>query len=146
MIEQLEAFLGKLKVYYYKQYNHVNAQKDNLINSMQRTDDEREAFLRRKKLYSNENLTTFVRNSNSLDRILEINGNLYQKADPIYLEPTHPLVKAHFYAPYKNIFGVPCSTYWVNMLVIWFYSLLLYITLMCRLLRRILERFSQSNI
>ena len=146
VIEQLEAFLGKLKVYYYKQYNHVNAQKDNLINSMQRTDEEREDFLRRKKMYSNENLTTFVRNTNSLDRILEINGNLYQKTDPIYLEPTHPLVKAHFYAPYKNIFGVPCSTYWVNMLVIWFYTLLLFITLMCRLLRRILERFSQSNV
>ena len=146
VIEQLEAFLGKLKVYYYKQYNHVNAQKDNLINSMQRTDEEREDFLRRKKMYSNENLTTFVRNTNSLDRILEINGNLYQKTDPIYIEPTHPLVKAHFYAPYKNIFGVPCSTYWVNMLVIWFYTLLLFITLMCRLLRRILERFSQSNV
>ena len=146
IIEQLEAFLGKLKVYYYKQYNHVNTQKDNLINSMQRTDEERELFLKRKRLYSNESLTAFVRNSNSLDRILEKNGNLYQKCDPIYLEPTHPLIKAHFYAPHKNLFGVPYPTYWVNMLVIWFYSLLLGVTLRFRLLRRILDRFSRSNM
>jgi hypothetical protein len=145
IMEQLEAFLSKLKVYYYKQYNHVNTQKDNLINSMQRTDEEREEFLRRKRIYSNENLTSFVRNSNSLDRIIEVNGNLYQKIDPIYFEPSHPMVKAHFYAPCKNIFGIPFSTYWVNMLVVWFYTLIMCITLHFRLLRRILDKFSRSN-
>lgn len=144
LFEQLESFLQKLKSYYSKQYNHVNLQKDNLINSMQKTDVEREIFLARKRDYSNESLTSFVRNSTTLDRIVEIKGNLYQKIDPIYLEPTKPFIKAHFYSPYKNLFGVKCSTYWVNMLVIWFYSLVMYITLRYRLLRRALELLPKS--
>ncbi|MBR6083926.1 MAG: hypothetical protein IKP62_13525, partial [Salinivirgaceae bacterium] len=146
VFDNLEAFLNKLKTYYYKQYNHVNNQKDQLINSMQRTDEEREQFIERKRRYSNENLTAFVRNSNSLDRIVEVNGNLYQKSDPIYLDPTRPFIKAHFYAPCKNLFGHPYSTYWVNMLVIWFYSLLMYFALKYRLLRRVIEWFSRAKI
>ena len=143
IFDNLEAFLNKLKTYYYRQYNHVNSQKDQLINSMQRTDEERELFIERKLRYSNESLTSFVRNSNSLDRIIESDGNLYQKSDPIYIDPTHPFIKAHFYAPYKNLFGHPYPTYWVNMLVIWVFSLLMYITLKFRLLRRTLEWFSR---
>lgn len=146
VFDNLEAFLNKLKTYYYKQYNHVNNQKDQLINSMQRTDEEREQFIERKRRYSNENLTAFVRNSNSLDRIVEVDGNLYQKSDPIYLDPTRPFIKAHFYAPCKNLFGQPYPTYWVNMLVIWFYSLLMYFALKYRLLRRVIEWFSRAKI
>lgn len=145
LFSQAEAFLSKLKTYYSRQYNHVNEQKDMLINSMQRTDEERDRFLERKRKYSNESLTSFVRNSNSLDRIIEVHGNLYQKIDPIYLDPTKPLIKAHFYSPYKNLFGVPFSTYWVNMIVVWFYTLLLCVTLKYRVLRRVLEYFSKSK-
>lgn len=141
LFAQLEEFLAKLKSYYAKQYNYVNAQKDVLINSMQRTDEERDRFILRKRNYSNESLTSFVRNSNSLDRIIEVKGNLYQKIDPIYLDPVKPFIKAHFYSPYKNLFGVPFSTYWVNMMVIWLYSLVMYITLKYRALRRLLECF-----
>ena len=117
-----------------------------LINSMQRTDDERERFVERKLRYSNENLTSFVRNSTSLDRIIEFEGRLYQKSDPIYLEPTHPFIKAHFYAPCKNLFGRQFPTYWVNMMVIWFFSLVMYITLKFRLLRKAIEWFSRSKM
>ena len=140
-----DEFISKLKAYYYKQYNYVNEQKDILINSMQRTDEEREKFLKRKRDYSNESLTAFVRNTNSLDRIIEVKGQLYQKSDPIYMSPTHPFIKAHFYAPYKNLFGIPFSTYWVNMMVIWFYTLLLYVTLRFRLLRKAIEYFSPNK-
>ena len=146
IFDNLDAFLNKLKTYYYKQYNHVNNQKDQLINSMQRTDEERERFIERKRRYSNESLTSFVRNSTSLDRIIEVDGNLYQKSDPIYLDPTHPFIKAHFYAPCKNLFGHPYPTYWVNMLVIWFYSLLMYVALKYRLLRKAIEWFSRSKM
>ena len=146
IFDNLEAFLGKLKTYYYKQYNHVNNQKDQLINSMQRTDEERAQFVERKRRYSNENLTSFVRNSTSLDRIIEHNGHLYQKSDPIYLDPSHPFIKAHFYAPCKNLFGRPYPTYWVNMMVIWFFSLVMYITLKFRLLRKAIEWFSRSKV
>lgn len=145
LFSQLEAFLSKLKTYYSKQYNHVNTQKDNLINSMQRTDAEREQFLARKRMYSNESLTSFVRNSNSLDRIIEVNGHLCQKIDPIYLDPSRSFIKAHFYSPCKNLFGVPYSTYWVNMLVIWFYTIIMYVTLKHRVLRRVIGFFSKNN-
>jgi len=60
--------------------------------------------LKLKRNYSNESLEEFVTNSNEVERIVEYKGELIQKIDPIYLDPTSPFIKAHFYAPQKMIF------------------------------------------
>jgi hypothetical protein len=138
-------FLESLKSYYLRKYNQANNQKDELINAMQDTPEKKNEFLLRKKKYTNENLTTFVRNTNSLERIIEVHGELFQKCDPVYLDPTSKIVKAHFYAPYKFLFGVQISTFWMNMIVIWLYTVLLYVVLHFRLLRKTIEYFSNKR-
>jgi hypothetical protein len=55
------------------------------------------------------------------------------------MEPRHSFIKAHFYAPHKLVFGIPVDTFWVNIGVIWFYNLMLYITLHFRVLRKAVE-------
>ena len=65
--------------------------------------------------------------------------------DPIYQYPESNLIKAHFYAPKKQIFGVYFDTYWVNVTVIWLMIVLLYITLYYKALKKLLcamENFS----
>jgi ABC transport system ATP-binding/permease protein len=145
IFSDLKEYLNVMRSYYLRRYNKASNEKDVFISSMQKTDKEKELFLARKRTYTNENLTSFVRNTNSLDRIIEVKGQLYQKSDPIYLDTQKPFLKAHFYAPYKNIFGVPYPTYWINIIVIWVYSVVMYLTLHFRLLRRTIEYFSNKR-
>ena len=44
-------------------------------------------FLELKRRYHNEKLTEFVENNTELIRIIEYKGRLFQKTDPIYLDP-----------------------------------------------------------
>lgn len=142
-LRSLETYLENINNYYKKLFNHYNNQKDNKISSLTSSEESKKKFLDQKMKYHNENLTEFVTNSNDLDRIIEYKGELFQKADPIYLDPTSPLIKAHFYAPLKNLFGKPVSTFWVNIMVIWFISLLTYIILYYRLLKKLLDFIEQ---
>jgi hypothetical protein len=129
VFDDVERYLSILKKYYLKRYNKASSLKDEFINSMQSTKEEKAEFLEKKRMYTNENLTSFVRNSNSLDRIIEYKHQLYQKIDPIYLDPKGKFIKAHFYAPHKSIFGYYVDTFWVNIGVIWFITNYLRLTI-----------------
>lgn len=139
VFKETEAYLNKIKVYYIKVYNKVNAKKDELIEKLQNTPEKKEKFLKIKKKYTNEALTSFVRNTNSVERLVIVNNQICQKIDPIYKDPERKFIKTHFYAPTKYIFGKKMNTYWVNLWVIWFSNLLLYLSLHFRLLRKTLE-------
>ncbi|HPO64932.1 MAG TPA: ATP-binding cassette domain-containing protein [Bacteroidales bacterium] len=139
VIEDVETYLDQINRYYVKLYNKANTKKDELINSMQQTPEGREKFLELKRKYANESLEEFVTNSNEVTRIIEYKGHLIQKIDPIYLDPLSPMIKAHFYAPQKMVFGVYYPTYWVNVVIIWVMTVLLFIALKYRLLLRFLN-------
>jgi len=111
---------------------------------MQKTPEEREQFLELKRRYANESLEEFVTNSNEVSRIVEYKGKLIQKIDPIYLDPKFPFIKAHFYAPRKMFLGKYYSTYWINVVVIWIMTILLFLVLYYRLLLRLLDYIEES--
>jgi len=79
---------------------------------------------------TNEALTQFATNKTDLTKLVESNGYLVQKSDPIYLDPYDKnFFDAHFYAPRKKFFGAYIGTFTANVLVIWFMSLCLIVTL-----------------
>jgi hypothetical protein len=49
------------------------------------------------------------------------------------------MIRAHFYAPEKQLFGVRVDTYIVNVLVLWVMTFLLYLALYFRLIKKILD-------
>jgi hypothetical protein len=106
---------------------------------MQSTPEKREKYLKLKRDCYNERLSEFTENKNEPVFIVEYDGHLYQKTDPIYLDPEHPLIKAHFYAPRKLFFGTYVSTFWSNIIVIWTSCFLLYIVLYFRLFKKTLD-------
>jgi hypothetical protein len=53
--------------------------------------------------------------------------------------------RAHFYAPYKKIFGQLVDTYWFNVIVIWLTSILLYITLLTDAFKKGITFFESIN-
>jgi ABC-type multidrug transport system ATPase subunit/uncharacterized tellurite resistance protein B-like protein len=136
-------YLGTVRQYYVKLFNKYNTEKDQLRNKLQQTPEDKEEYARIQREHDNEALNDFVTNSNALERIIEYKGQLFQKIDPIYLDPQSKFIKAHFYAPRKQIFGRYFDTFYVNICVIWFMTIVLYIILYYRLLKRFLDFFEQ---
>jgi hypothetical protein len=129
-----EEYLQALKDFYSETYRVAHAQKNRITEQF-----DLEVLQQLKRVHSNDKLEEFVTNKNVFERITEYRGNLIQKYDPIYSDPTHPFIKAHFYAPRKMVFGSFIPTIWVNVIVIWFMTLVLYILLYYRVLKRILD-------
>lgn len=145
MIDELKNYFEQIRIYYARLYNKASYQRDSIISSQQRTEEERERFLKLKRDHTNETLIEFVRNTSELERIVEYKGVLYQKIDPIYLLPDNKLIKAHFYSPYKQVFGTFFNTYWVNIIVIWISSIAIYLALYFRLLKKGLDFFENVS-
>lgn len=139
IIESTREYLNLLNRYYIMLYNKANTERDKVISAYHQTPELRDKFIDRKNKYQNEALSELVRNSKELERIVEYRGRLHQKIDPIYQDPEGRFIKAHFYSPYKLIFGVPVKTFWANIMVIWTMCILVYIVLYYRLLKRLLD-------
>jgi len=140
IINEVKEYFNLLNKYYIKQYNDATNKKDKMITELQKTDELKATFLEKKRNYYNESLSEFVRNSNNLERIVEYDNHLIQKLDPVFQNPEKYFIKAHFYAPKKNIFGIAFDTYWVNVIVIWFMTIMLYFTLYYSGLKRLLDK------
>jgi len=152
IMEEARSYLRLLNTYYIRLSNKANEEKDKLISSLQRTPEMKESFQWLKRRHANEALEEFVTNKNETDRILEYKNHLYQKINPIYLDPESRFIKAHFYAPRKMVLGRYIDTIWVNIGVIWFMTIILYLMLYFRLLKKLLDsienlslRFSQAE-
>jgi hypothetical protein len=65
--------------------------------------------------------------------------SIMQKIAPIYKAPDFEYGRAHFFAPYKNLFGIKIPTLWFNLGVIWLFSIILYVALYYCWLRRLLK-------
>ena len=106
---------------------------DRIIGLLENSDKYEYDATRYKKLYFNENLSTLVRNSDTKDRIIEVNNHFVRKVDLIYFEPpftSNPVnYRAHMYAPKKHFLGMSIDTFWFNIGVIWAMTIILYITL-----------------
>ena len=135
----LHDYLSLLKRYYIKLYNKASSKKDQIMTDMQQSPEGKQQLLGIRRDHYNEKLEDFVRNSNEIHRIIEYKGELVQKIDPVFKDPEHPFIKAHFYAPRKQLFGKYYPTFLVNLLVIWGMSIILYFILYFRLLRKLLD-------
>lgn len=145
VLEETRDYLNRVKQYNIKLYNKYNDEKDQLINALQKDEEGREEYFRIKREHDNETLTEFVTNSNVMERIIEYKDRLYQKINPIYIDPQNKFIKAHFYAPRKQIFGNYYSTFGINVIVLWFITILLYIILYYRLLKKSLDLIEQLS-
>lgn len=143
LIDEMTQYLELVRRYYVKLYNKASAEKDKYI--LQQQSNGKDAYIELKRKHHNESLTEFVKNSSEVERIIEYKGNLIQKIDPIYLYPSTKFIRAHFYSPVKPFFNNYLSTYWVNVIVIWFFSLLFYFALYFRWLKRLLDWFEERG-
>jgi hypothetical protein len=136
-IEAAGVYVETVRQTYIKYYNKMNAERDALMTQVQEID--KEGFFELKDQQTNNQLEEFVRNSNEKESYVAYDGRLIQKVDPIYKDPEQKFLKAHFYAPRKQLFGSYFPTFWVNIGVLWLNTLLLYFVLFFRLGKRLLD-------
>jgi ABC-type multidrug transport system ATPase subunit len=136
-IEAARSYIERVRRYYIEVSKEEVEARDQSIMAYERAD--RDAFIKMKKQYTNESLEEFVRNDNEKSKIKRYKNRLYQNYDQIFYDPVSPMVKAHFYAPRKQVFGIYFNTLAVNTGVIWLMTIVLYILLYFRVLHRILE-------
>lgn len=137
--KNLRLLFTDMRKYYINLYNSASRQKDDLLDVKRLGLKSDDAFVMLKMRNTNDQLADFVRNSNSFDRIIEYKGRLFQKMDPIYQDPESQFVRAHFYSPYKKVFGSFYPTYWVNIIVLWIMNIMFFLILYNRLLVRLFD-------
>lgn len=142
ILDSVSHYLRKVNEHYIKKYNSANDKKDELIMSMNKDAAAKEAFIKMKDEYTNDALSDLVTNKSEFNKILEKDGKLYQRADPVYLDPDD--FRAHFFAPRKLVFGKYFSTYSVNLIVVWLMSLLLAFTLYFDVFKRVLDLIEKA--
>lgn len=143
MLASAREYIESVREFYLELKDKTVAARDKCIEAMERAD--KEGFVRMKKEYTNRSLEDFVTNENDKgkERIIRFKNRLYQNYDQIFLDPTPKFIKAHFYAPRKQVFGHYFDTLTVNVIVIWLMTTFFYIALYYKLLRRLLDSSSK---
>lgn len=140
-VKPIKLYLTTLKKHYNSVYSKNDVAKDKIIKELGIEEYKKEV-----NNYTNEALDNFTLNKTDLTNIIEYEGHLVQKSDPIYKIPNQKkgFFGAHFYAPKKFLFGVELDTFWANLIVIWGMVFILIITLYFDIFLRMIRGIERS--
>jgi ABC-type multidrug transport system ATPase subunit len=105
-----------------------------------------DAVFKLRQDYQNGRLLEQVTNRMEVIQILEIDGKLIQKDDPIYLIPESNIGRAHFYAPFKKFSNQLTDTKWFNLMILWGFSFIVYIALLLDLFSKFINYLNSLNL
>ena len=135
-------FLSTLNKYYIARYNNANQKKDAIIRERTATEEGEKEFEKLKGRYQNEAIAELVKNTIEQHRIVRSGNELVQKIFPIYKDPDPKNMvdfDAQFYMARKHFFGQNIDTFYFNLGVVWFMTIILVITLYYEVLRKIID-------
>jgi len=137
VLDATKKYVDRTRQYYIDLWNRAYRAKDKIV--MEEQARNKAAFMDLKNKYFNDKLDEFVKNRNDLKKVIVYKNRIYQKTEPIFMEPSGNFVRAHFYAPFKNVFGKPVRTLVVNVIVLWVITIFFYFALYFRLLKKLLD-------
>ncbi|MDP4209416.1 MAG: ATP-binding cassette domain-containing protein [Bacteroidota bacterium] len=142
----LQSFIDKMLAYHSAEFTAAEQELQGKINNELKKNEKRYNFY--KDTYQNDNLSDMVKKVLEKNKILEFNHELVQQYHPIYMDPTTKSVlswRSHFFAPRKPFLGKLYDTYWYNVIVVWLFTLTLYITLYYDALKKLLDLFGKIS-
>jgi hypothetical protein len=136
-------FLNQLKEYYNVKLTKANREREEMVVRMTDTPEKAAEYNEMRNRYENEAVTNLVEHTTDPVRIVEWNGELLQKVYPIYNMDQRPGgvldFRSEFYSPVKPLFGKKFNTLYFNIGVIWFMSIILFVTLYFDVLGRLVN-------
>jgi ABC-type multidrug transport system ATPase subunit len=128
----------ELKKYYSNRFVAATNKKEKMIN-LAMSKYSREKYNAIKNVYLNESISDIVRKVFEKNKILRDGDMLIQNVDPIYKMPeaeNYLSFRTHFFAPQKHFAGRYYETLWFNIIIVWIFTLLLYVALYFDVLRK----------
>jgi ABC-type multidrug transport system ATPase subunit len=142
LIKEIQDYLQLATRYYQKKQNKAIGMLDKQVATLSAELGGKEALIDLKKDHCNDFLSDLVMNRNELHKIYDTGEGYVQLTDPIYKDPIKSNGRAHFYAPVKRLGSLEIDTYVFNLIVMWVFSLLMYILLLTDGLRKGIEALS----
>lgn len=136
----LAAYLDTYKEFYSKVFETNNAKKEEMVQKALGKNPE--LYNKLKNDFHNEAISDLAKKVLEKKKILEYDNQLVQQIDPVFMDPTVTSslsIRSHFLAPRKHFLGNFYDTFYFNMIVIWLYTLLLYITLYYELIKKLFD-------
>jgi ABC transport system ATP-binding/permease protein len=142
-------FLATLKQYYANKQNKAVKEKEEIIAKLTDTPQKAAQFARDREHYQNKMVSAAVKNTGTVDRVVEYDGKLIQKIYPIYFDDHKPAfaldASANLFQPTKHFLGMMFDTLYFNITVIWLMTLTLFITLYFDLLKKFMKLFEYKK-
>jgi len=89
----------------------------------------------------NSSLEDLVLDRTAVEAYIETDDRIIQKYEPLYMKPVSKIGRAQYFAAYKQVGNTRVNTFWFNILVLWFTTFMLYITLYYELLKKAVNIF-----
>jgi hypothetical protein len=105
-----------------------------------------EGMLKLKQQNHNKRLADYLLNTYEAQKIVEIDNELIQKKDPIFMYPNSKIGRAHFYSPVKIIGSKVIDTLWFNISALWLMVFIAYITLLVDLIKCFIDYFENLRL
>jgi hypothetical protein len=135
-LDQLYSYFNQKKIESQYELDNLNTELIDQMGGMA-------AFLEYKNRYYNTALAELVTNKRDFNKkVMRYNDKLIRKFEPVYMEPTSRMGRAHFYAPVKIIGNTTFDTLSFNAVFIWIMSVLFYFTLYFDVIRRAMTFFA----
>jgi uncharacterized membrane protein len=96
--------------------------------------------------YENKQLKNMVLDRDNTVWTLVSGDKIIRKFQPGYMKATSKYGRAHYYAPVKMLGKQEIDTFWFNIMVLWFVSLVLYIILYYNILQKIVDYFENLRL
>lgn len=141
---EMKTYLDSVKTIFNQLAKKAARQKDDKFKKLTETIGKDAVFALQLKYY-NKSLSALVLNKTDMKKIIEYDGELIQKKDPVFMEAHSQIGRAQFYSSEKQLFGHVFNTFWFNISVIWLGVLFLYFALLGDWLKKLLKLIEDLN-
>jgi ABC-type multidrug transport system ATPase subunit len=137
--QRMKEKVSQIREYYINKYKEYRSVKDQTIKDLESTLGSK-ALTELKKENTNESLSELVNNTTDFNYMIEHEGRYHRRFRPVYMDGAgSTFIRSPFYVSRKNVFGSLLPTFNVNIGVIWFMTIILYITLYFNHLQKLIQ-------
>lgn len=141
--DSLLRYLSEIKTFYEDLSLRARKKKDAMVIKLDAKNPQ--LYLKQQNNYHNEAVSDIVKNI-YMKQVVEYDNKLIRQQDPIFRYPEVNNFfdfRSHFYAPQKHFVGMYLDTFTFNILMVWFMTLVLYITLYFDTFKKLMDMFSK---
>ena len=143
-IFNIREFLDASRLFYHKNYLSAVSQREKIMAEIYSPGQKN--LMRSRRLHYNEKIDELVKNKKNLAEFTIYENEFVRLRDPIYTPPKMTNGRAHFYAPFKNLWGLKIDTFWYNILRIWLSAFIWFVILYYDILRKLILYFENLQL